>query len=68
MAAKAHQPEFEPAVMTVREAADYLRVHQNTIYRMLSKGEIPAFRVGADWRFTKATIDQWLLHRTVSIG
>ena len=30
-------------IMTVRELADYLRVHPTTIYRQLKLGQLPAF-------------------------
>ena len=46
-------------VMTVREVAEYLHVHPSTIYRLLRKREIPAFRVGSDWRFNRESIDDW---------
>jgi excisionase family DNA binding protein len=46
-------------VMTVMEVAEYLHVHPSTIYRMLRKHEIPAFRVGSDWRFNRESIDDW---------
>ena len=48
-------------VMTVKEVADYLHVHQSTIYRMLKRSQLPAFRVGSDWRFNIETIDRWRL-------
>lgn len=46
-------------VMTVMEVAEYLHVHPSTIYRLLRKQEIPAFRVGSDWRFNRESIDNW---------
>jgi excisionase family DNA binding protein len=46
-------------VMTVTEVAEYLHVHPSTIYRLLRKREIPAFRVGSDWRFNRESIDDW---------
>jgi len=48
-------------VMTVREVSAYLRVHPSTIYRLLKHDQIPAFRVGSDWRFNIETIDSWRL-------
>jgi excisionase family DNA binding protein len=39
-----------PRVLTVRELAGYLRVHQSTVYRLLRAGKLPAFKVGSDWR------------------
>ncbi len=47
-------------ILTVRDVSHYLRVHPATIYRMLKKNQIPAFRVGSDWRFTVEAIDQWV--------
>jgi excisionase family DNA binding protein len=46
-------------VMTVREVAAYLSVHPTTIYRLLKRNQIPAFRIGSDWRFNVETIDHW---------
>lgn len=46
-------------VLTVQEVSSYLRVHPSTVYRMLKKNQLPAFRVGSDWRFTVEAIDQW---------
>ena len=41
----------EPALMTVSEVAEYLRVARPTIYNLLRKKMLPAFRIGADYRF-----------------
>jgi excisionase family DNA binding protein len=46
--------------LTVHEVAAALKVHHTTVYRMLKKREIPAFRIGADWRFSKHAIEQWI--------
>jgi excisionase family DNA binding protein len=51
--------ELENRVLTVQEVSNYLRVHPSTIYRMLKKNQLPAFRVGSDWRFTVEAIDKW---------
>jgi excisionase family DNA binding protein len=47
-------------ILTVSELAMYLRVHQATIYRLLKSRDLPAFRVGSDWRFDRETIDAWI--------
>jgi excisionase family DNA binding protein len=52
-------------LITLEEVADYLRVTRKTIYRLLEKGEIPARRVGHQWRFDKPSIDSWLCQSTV---
>lgn len=47
-------------IMTVKEVARYLKVNDRTIYRMASDGRIPAFKVGASWRFKTHEIDKWI--------
>jgi len=42
-------------LMTLEEVANYLRVNEKTIYRMLDKRGIPALKVGHQWRFDKAS-------------
>ena len=46
-------------VMTVEEVSEYLHVHPSTIYRLIKRRKIPAFRIGSDWRFNIETIDKW---------
>jgi excisionase family DNA binding protein len=46
-------------VLTLEEVASYLRVHPSTIYRLLKKKQLPAFKVGSDWRFNLESIDRW---------
>jgi len=46
-------------VMTLEEVASYLRVHPSTIYRLLKRKQLPAFKVGSDWRFNQESIDRW---------
>jgi excisionase family DNA binding protein len=47
------------SVLTLEEVAGYLRVHPSTIYRLLKKKKLPAFKVGSDWRFNLESIDRW---------
>jgi excisionase family DNA binding protein len=49
--------------MNVKELSDYLRVHPSTIYRLLKAGQLPAFRIGSDWRFILEDIDCWRQER-----
>lgn len=50
----------EDAVFTVQELADYLRMKPVTIYKHAKAGKLPCFKVGANWRFKKSTIDRWI--------
>jgi excisionase family DNA binding protein len=47
-------------VMTLDEVADFLHVHPSTVYRLLKKRAIPAFKMGSDWRFNQESIEQWV--------
>ncbi|MEW5767412.1 MAG: helix-turn-helix domain-containing protein [bacterium] len=47
-------------MMTVKEVAKFLRVHEITIYRMCQRRTIPCYRIGSNWRFNKAEIEKWL--------
>ncbi len=52
---------MDSPVLTVNEVAGQLRVHRSTIYRLLKEGQIPAFKVGSDWRFNQEELDKWRL-------
>ena len=50
----------ENDLMTLDEVAAYLRLSKDTAYRMAQTGNLPASKVGVQWRFRKADVDQWL--------
>lgn len=46
-------------LMTIRETAAYLRVHEMTVYRWIREGRIPAFKIGTWlWRINRETLDR----------
>ena len=47
-------------LMNVKEAAQYLRLNYMTVYKLAQKKQIPAIRVGGNWRFKKDILDNWL--------
>jgi excisionase family DNA binding protein len=47
-------------VLNAKEAAAYLKAHVETIRRMARRGEIPAFKVGKDWRFHQEALLRWI--------
>lgn len=49
--------------LKVQEVADYLGVHQDTIYNMVKQKEIPHFRVRKRILFTREAIDSWILQK-----
>ena len=46
--------------MTTKEIAEYLKLHQITIWKLSKEGKIPAIRIGGVWRFDKDKIDDWI--------
>ena len=54
-------------VITVGELSEYLRVHRSTIYRLLKKGQLPAFKIGSDWRFNVEAIDRWRMQESAAV-
>ena len=55
-------------VLTLDEVAEFLRVHPSTVYRLVKKRNIPAFKMGSDWRFNKERIDEWRLKQEMGDG
>jgi excisionase family DNA binding protein len=47
-------------VMDIRQAADYLGISTDSLYRYASDGILPGFRLGNRWRFRKSCLDQWM--------
>ena len=47
-------------LLTTRELQELLQLDRVTIYRMVKDGELPAMRVGGQWRFSSDAIDSWL--------
>ena len=53
-------------LMTTKELAEYLQLDRMTIYKLLKSGDIPANRVGHQWRFFRSDIDSWILSLKVN--
>ncbi|HYK37589.1 helix-turn-helix domain-containing protein [Alloacidobacterium sp.] len=47
-------------VMDIRQAADYLGISPDTLYKYASESFIPAFKLGNRWRFKKSRLDDWM--------
>jgi excisionase family DNA binding protein len=49
-----------PDIMTTKELAKYLKLHEITVCKHAAEGIIPAIRIGRVWRFDKEAIDEWI--------
>jgi excisionase family DNA binding protein len=47
-------------LLTTRQVQELLKVDRTTIYRMVESGQLPAVRVGKQWRFARTDLDQLL--------
>jgi excisionase family DNA binding protein len=47
-------------LLTLEQVADYLNVDKFTVYRLIAGRDLPAFKVGNQWRFKKKLIENWL--------
>ena len=54
-------------VMTAAEVAEYFNVGRITIYKLARNGEIPAIKVGSDWRFDRGVIEKLVIDRTIEV-
>ncbi len=53
-------PEPTSDIFTVGDVAAYLKLPISTVYRLVERREIPGHKVGRQWRFQRAVIDDWL--------
>ena len=47
-------------LLTPKEAAAILKVSDRTVQRLVSRGEIPAKRIGDQWRIIESTLIDWI--------
>lgn len=47
-------------ILTLAEAADYLRVSEPKLADLATDGGVPARRIGDEWRFLRKALDDWL--------
>lgn len=55
------------AFLTTEEVLGCLKVNPRTIYRLIKSGELPAVRIGRQWRFRRSDLEEWIdRHRTAA--
>jgi len=52
-------------IMTIEQVARYLSLHELTVRRLAREGEIPAFKIGRQWRVKKNLLDRWIERETM---
>ena len=46
--------------LTTEEVLGCLTVNPRTIYPLIKTGELPAVRIGRQWRFRRTDLDDWI--------
>lgn len=49
---------IENDILTVKEVAEYLRIGERSVYKLIKLGKIPAVRILNKWRIDKTQIDE----------
>lgn len=54
---------MEDKWISIEEAAEYLGVNKDSVRNWIKKGnsEIPAHKIGKQWKFKKNELDAWVL-------
>lgn len=45
---------------SVQEISVHLGIAEDTIYRWIERGRLPAHRIGRLWKFQLAEVDEWI--------
>ena len=59
------QPFVPGGLLTVSEVASAMRVSNMTVYRLIKAGELPAVRVGKNYRLRETDLERFLEERSV---
>lgn len=54
-------------LLTAREVASLLRVHENTVYLWAKSGKLGALRVGGLWRIRKEDLDKFVNGKGINV-
>ena len=54
-------------LLTVAEVAATMRVSNMTVYRLIKSGELPALRVGKNYRVRESDVDRYLSEQAVQV-
>lgn len=54
--------------LTVREVANLLNTSDKSVYRWISDGDLPAYRVSGQYRFNRAELIEWATARRINVS
>ena len=53
------------AILTVKEVASLLKTSRQQVRKMIQSGDLPAVKVGREWRIRVDTLDDFFIRMTV---
>ena len=54
-------------ILTLEDAAAYLRISKRSVYRLLKEGKIPAKKIMHKWRFEREQLKEWIRNSSNSV-
>ena len=54
------KPDNAIRLLTLAEAASILKISKRTLHRMIQHRQIPAFKVGGQWRLLESRFEEWV--------
>ena len=53
-------------LLTAGELASILKLDKTTVYRLIKKQGVPAFKVGQEWRVPRSDLETWIARQKES--
>ncbi|MCB1181093.1 MAG: helix-turn-helix domain-containing protein [Chlamydiia bacterium] len=54
---------MEEEVLNAQEASEYLKISKSYLLKMAKENRLPSVRIGRIYRFTRASLNQWINDR-----
>jgi len=54
--------------LTIDGLSEHLKMGRTKLYRLAQNGDIPASKVGIQWRFDRDEIDEWMKHQRPAVA
>ncbi len=58
----------QESLLTTEDVLRYLRINARTLYRLIHAGELPAVRVGRQWRIKRRDLDRFVAAQCIPVA
>jgi excisionase family DNA binding protein len=59
---------YTDEILNLEEASRYLRIKRRTLYSLAARGDVPAAKIGGQWRFRRSQLDKLFDGERASTG